>query len=462
MVRILIVEDDLFFREVYSDLLRESGYEVDAVASTYEAFDALNRSDYQVVVIDLVLEDASGLDVLEKVKQQDPAIEVIIVTGHANVETAIYALKHGARDYLLKPINHDEFKHAVGLCIEQRRLLDENLELKGLVNLYQVSQSIANCLEQDRLNSLVVDSLAKEVGVSRAIGFFFEECLFALRELRGVSEETGTRLGEWIIEKFRPLDEKREHFLLLPDFLADAPQSLGPLPDIRDALVLLVRCKSVINSVIILLNEPGQRLPEALNSRNITFLLDQSSLAFENAARYASARNLLNIDELTGLFNYRYLEISMDREVKRAERYGTRLSVIFLDIDQFKDINDTYGHLVGSKILKELGKLLKNSTREIDTVIRYGGDEYTILLVETGLDTAALVAERIRRSIERHRFLASEGLNIGITASLGYACYPEDTNSKAELIELADQAMYSGKASGKNVVFSVAASRKKS
>jgi diguanylate cyclase (GGDEF)-like protein len=152
----------------------------------------------------------------------------------------------------------------------------------------------------------------------------------------------------------------------------------------------------------------------------------------------------------------------MDREVKRAERYGTTLSVIFLDIDQFKDINDTYGHLVGSKILKELGKLLKNSTREIDTVIRYGGDEYTILLVETGLETAAIVAERIRRSIEHHRFLASEGLNIHITASLGYACYPEDTKSKVELIGLADQAMYSGKTSGKNVVFSVAASKKAS
>lgn len=460
MPRILIVEDDLFFREVYSDLLRNSGYEVDAVASTFEAFDALNRNDYHVVVVDLVLQEASGLDVLEKVKQQDSAIEVIIVTGHANVETAIYALKHGARDYLLKPINHDEFKHAVALCIEQRRLLDENLELKDLVNLYQVSQSIANCLEQDRLNSLVVDSLAKEVGVSRAIGYFFEECLFALRELRGISEEFGTRLGEWVIEKFRPLDKKSEHYMLLPDFLADAPNLIASLPDVRDALVLLVQCKSTINGVIILLNEPGQRLPETLNSRNITFLLDQSSLAFDNASRYASARNLLNIDELTGLFNYRYLEISMDREVKRAERYGTNLSVIFLDIDQFKDINDTHGHLVGSKILKELGKLLKSSTREIDTVIRYGGDEYTILLVETGLEAVAGVAERIRRSIERHHFLASEGLDIRITASLGYACYPEDTKSKTELIELADQAMYRGKASGRNVVFSVAAARK--
>ena len=461
MERILIVEDDLFFREVFSDLLKEQGYEVDAAASADEAFDLLNQQEYHVVVVDLVLNEASGLDILEKVKQIDPAMEVIIVTGHANIDTAIYAIKHGARDYLVKPINHDEFKHSVALCIEQRRILDENQELKDLVNLYQVSQSIANCLEQDRLYTIVVDALAKEVGVTRAIGYFFEECLFALRELRGFTEEEGTKLGEWIIEQFRPTEEKSGSFMLLSNFLAKGPKSLEGISDITDALVLMIRSKGLVQGVIILFNEPGQKLPEIVNYKNLTFLLDQSSLAFENAGRYASARNLLNIDELTGLFNYRYLEVSIDREVKRCERFGTNLSVIFLDIDQFKEINDTYGHLIGSKVLKELGKLLKSSVREIDTVIRYGGDEYTILLSETGLETAAGVAERIRRAVERHRFLASEGKNIRITASLGYACYPEDTKSKVELIEMADQAMYRGKASGRNVVVSVAKARQK-
>jgi two-component system cell cycle response regulator len=208
MERILIVEDDLFFREVFSALLKEDGYEVDTASSADEAFDFLNRSEYHLVVVDLVLQDASGLDVLEKVKQLDPAIEVIIVTGHANMETAIYALKHGARDYLVKPINHDEFRHTVGLCIEQRRMLDENLELKCLVSLYQVSQTIANCLDQDRLYTMVVDSISKEVGLSRCIGYFFDECLFSIRELRGFTEEAATRLGEWMMERFRPVDER--------------------------------------------------------------------------------------------------------------------------------------------------------------------------------------------------------------------------------------------------------------
>jgi diguanylate cyclase (GGDEF)-like protein len=458
MERILIVEDDLFFREIYSDLLKDEGYEVDTASSADDAFDLLSLKQFHVAVIDLVLQDASGLDVLEKIKQLDTAIEVIIVTGHANMETAIYALKHGARDYLVKPINHDEFKHAVSLCIKQRRLLDENLELRELVNLYQVSQAIANCLELDRLYTLVVDSLAKEVGTNRCIGYFSEEALFAVRELRGFSEEAAARLGELMFGRFKPADEQSVNQIFLPGCM-DAEPALGEIHDLHDLLILLVRINSVVQGVIMMFNEEGKRLDSSINQKNLAFLLDQSSLAYENAARYVSARNLVNIDELTGLFNYRYLEVAMEREVKRAERYGTNLSVIFLDIDQFKDINDTHGHLVGSKLLKEVGKLLKSSVREIDTVIRYGGDEYTILLVETGLETAAGVAERIRRSIERHRFLASDGMKIHITASLGYACYPEDTKSKMQLIELADQAMYRGKASGRNVVFSVAKTR---
>jgi two-component system, cell cycle response regulator len=115
---------------------------------------------------------------------------------------------------------------------------------------------------------------------------------------------------------------------------------------------------------------------------------------------------MLYIDELSGLFNYRYLKVALEREIKRADRYSTQLSVVFLDLDNFKGVNDTYGHLVGSNLLKELGALLKKSVREVDVVIRYGGDEYTIILVETGPDTAQQVGERIRKMIEKHSFLA--------------------------------------------------------
>jgi diguanylate cyclase (GGDEF)-like protein len=162
---------------------------------------------------------------------------------------------------------------------------------------------------------------------------------------------------------------------------------------------------------------------------------------------------MLFIDDLSGLFNHRYLEVALDRELKRAERYSAHLAVLFMDLDSFKKVNDTHGHLVGSRVLREMGELLKKSTREVDVVIRYGGDEYTIILVETGSETAGIVAERIRSQVAAHPFLASDGYDIRLTCSIGYACCPEDTGSKQELLDMADQAMYIGKAGGKNCAF---------
>jgi len=161
---------------------------------------------------------------------------------------------------------------------------------------------------------------------------------------------------------------------------------------------------------------------------------------------------------LTGLYNYRYLEIALDREIKRAERYGLSMAVLFLDVDMLKVVNDTYGHLIGSRVLKDIGGLLKKSVREVDVVIRYGGDEYTIILIETGRQGAAIVAERIRLAIANHSFVIEDGLSINLTACLGFACYPEDTKLKLELLEMADRAMYHGKISGRNTASHISAS----
>lgn len=456
MARILIVEDDSFFREIFHDLLTEEGYEVDVTSSGEEALILLKMHDYHVVVTDLVMQGINGLDILSRVKQKDPAIEVIMVTGHANMETAIFALKNGARDYLVKPINHDEFKHTVALCIEQRRLLDENLELKELVGLFQVSQTIANCLDVERLSSLVVDALAKEAGVGRALAFFAEGIdNLALREQRGFTEVAGIKLSEVLLGAVNTGEEKSITPFPLGPVLSTITGSDEEVDDLQEATLFFVRSKTQLQGIVILFNDPGKPFPSELNLRSLNFLLDQASLAFENASHYTTARNLLYIDELTGLFNYRYLEVALERELKRAERYGSNLSVIFLDLDDFKKVNDEHGHLIGSKILRDVGKLLKKSVREIDTVMRYGGDEYTVILVETGLSDAATVAERIRKYIADTSFLADEGLNIRISACLGYACYPDDTKSKIELLEFADRAMYRGKTSGKNIVFPI-------
>lgn len=450
MERILLVEDDSFFREVFTDLLKVDGYSVEVAVSGEEALEMIRSGGYQLVVTDLVMRDVSGLDILSAVKRLDPATAVIMVTGHANVETAIYALKNGATDYLIKPINHDEFRHIVSHCMEQRRLLDENLELKGLVNLFQVSQNIANCLELERIYPLLMEALAKEVGVSRGLGYFSEGGQLVLHELKGIDELSAPLLGQAVVSGCDLLDDGVSNLLMLQEFL---PEGGGYGSDIKEAICLYIRQKSSLQGAIILFNDPQCPLPREINRKHVTFLLDQASLALDNAARYNFAKDLLYIDELTGLYNYRYLDVVLERELKRSERYGSNLSVLFLDIDLFKTVNDMFGHLIGSRVLREVGSLLRKSVRDVDAVIRYGGDEYTIVLVETGLEGAAVVAERIRKTIEAHTFSKADGLAIKLTVSLGYACSPDDAATKAELLEMADQAMYRGKAAGKNKAF---------
>ncbi|GFO60818.1 diguanylate cyclase response regulator [Geomonas silvestris] len=449
MERILIVEDDSFFREVFTDLLQEDGYSVDVAASGEEALDLISNREYQLVVTDLVMRDVSGLDILSAVKRLDPAVDVIMVTGHANVETAIFALKNGATDYLVKPINHDEFRHIVAQCMDQRRLLDENLELKGLLHLFQVSQTIANCLELDRIYQLLMDALSKEVGVTRGLGYFSDSGNLVLHEVKGIDPEHASLLGQAVISECELMDDGGA-LVTLKDFLPDdAEYGAG----VTEAMCLYIRHKSTLQGVVVLVNDPGQPLPRPVNRKNLSFLLDQASLALDNAARYNFAKDLLYIDELTGLYNYRYLDVVLERELKRCERYGSNLSVLFLDIDLFKMVNDNFGHLIGSRVLREVGSLLRKGVRDVDAVIRYGGDEYTIVLVETGVEGATVVAERIRRTIEQHTFSRADGLAIKLTVSLGYACAPADCNTKGELLEMADQAMYRGKAGGKNMAF---------
>ncbi len=455
MEKILVVEDDRFFREMYCHLLSGEGYEVHTATTVDEAMESLRTSEYHLIVTDLVMPGQSGMDLLFRVKRHDPDIDVIMVTGNTNIESAIHALKNGARDYLLKPVNHDEFRHTVALCMEQRRLLNENIELKSLLHLFQVGQTISNCLEMERLGTLIVDSFAKELCTDRALGIFpDDDGALSLRDIRGFGIQDGTRIGEMLLSC--NIGSLRESVLRRKVMCLSVNESFpgeGIPPGLDEVLIFSIRSKTGLHGVVAIFNPDGGSLPQEPNLKNLLFLQDQASLAFENAARFASARNLLYIDELTGLFNYRYLDLALERELKRAERYGSSVALLFIDLDLFKGVNDTYGHLIGSRVLGELGSLLKNSVRDVDLVIRYGGDEYTIILVETDAESASVVSERIRSTIENHVFLADDGFDIRLTACIGFACFPDDTRSKLELLEVADKAMYRGKFSGRNRVF---------
>jgi diguanylate cyclase (GGDEF)-like protein len=177
-----------------------------------------------------------------------------------------------------------------------------------------------------------------------------------------------------------------------------------------------------------------------------------ASIALNNALRYERAERMYMQDDLTRLYNSRYLRQFIEREIKRARRYGSPFSVIFIDIDGFKEVNDSFGHRVGSEALCEIAELLSGSVRDTDVVARYGGDEFTIVLPETGAELALSTAERIRARIAAMDFSGGSQYSFRLTASFGVAAFPEHAESAADLLEKADLAMYEAKAGGKNNV----------
>lgn len=438
---ILVVDDEVFFRRLFSEILSENDlYQVETANSGDEALALLARSNVDVILTDMVMPGTCGLELLRRTRSLDNPPEVILATGNATVETAIQALKSGARDYLLKPCNPEQLRHIVQACLEQRRLLGENSLLRSQIRLYQKGQTLAAQIDIKNLLNDALSVLTHEIGDCRGMAFVANKENFSqIVAAPGVTDEQATALAELIRAR-------------LPDMPAAgtcAAAEIGTAPgvpeNLKDCWVLPMHAENSFSGAIVIFNPTTGDLPAPLPGDSLTFLTEQIHLGFKNACQFQGARELIYTDDLTGLFNHRYLNIALEQETRRAERYGLEFSVAFIDLDLFKQVNDTHGHLVGSGVLREVGEILRHCVRDADMLFRYGGDEFTALLVETDSRGAKIVAERIRQTIETHDFSAGPGKTCHITATVGHATYPAHATSKTALIDLADQAMYFGK-----------------
>jgi diguanylate cyclase (GGDEF)-like protein len=218
----------------------------------------------------------------------------------------------------------------------------------------------------------------------------------------------------------------------------------------RSVVCVPVRGRERVLGVIELINYVAELKLSEDDLFRLQALADYAAIAIENARYVQRIHELTITDDITKLYNSRHLHSILDAEVYRSTRYQYEFSLIFIDLDYFKTVNDKYGHLVGSKLLSELGQLIKGHLRLIDFGFRYGGDEFVILLPQTPKRNSINVARRLHQLIGKHVFLEQEGLNIRITASLGIASFPDDAQNKEDLIRLADHAMYMVKDNHRN------------
>lgn len=186
---------------------------------------------------------------------------------------------------------------------------------------------------------------------------------------------------------------------------------------------------------------------------NLSILSKQLALEVKKINLYKKVHDLAIMDGLIGIYVRRHFLERLNEEIPRARRHKLKLSMLMIDLDHFKQCNDTYGHLVGDIVLKDIAKIMKEHIRQVDLLGRYGGEEFVIALPDTGGNSAARAADRIRRSVENHRFKAYDE-TITMTISVGVATYPEDGDDAAVLIDRADQALYKAKAQGRNRVIS--------
>lgn len=244
--------------------------------------------------------------------------------------------------------------------------------------------------------------------------------------------------------------------LIVPDvscdarFAADIDRQLAFTS--RSIACVPVMSHDQVFGVIQLTNSTEDGIFNEVDGQILTAIADFAGIAISNAKALNKIKQLVITDDLTGLYNSRYFFEQIEYEIERAKRYESSLSLVFLDLDYFKNVNDTYGHLTGSRLLAEVGAVIAANIRITDKAARYGGDEFVILLPQTDKSGACNFALKLHNELNEKSFFSNNGDRLTVAGSFGVASFPDDALNSSELISRADEAMYLVKETGRNGV----------
>jgi diguanylate cyclase (GGDEF)-like protein len=317
----------------------------------------------------------------------------------------------------------------LSLFHEVGKALFSTLDLQKI--LQTIMEKISDLLQPDTWSLLMLDEKTQELYFEIAIGSGADR-------LKDVRLKLGEGVAGWVAQHGEPV--------LVEDVRSDVrfTPRVDELTHVetRSIVCVPIKARGHVLGVVELINALGRPSFGAEDIPILKSLADYAAIALENARYVQRIHELTITDDCTALYNARHLNFVLDTEIYRSNRYGYEFSVIFIDLDYFKHVNDVHGHLVGSKLLWMIGDLIKGNLRMIDYAFRYGGDEFVVLLPQTPKENALLVVRRIRELLTSRVFFTDEHMDIKVTASFGVASFPADGRTRKELLRQADEAMY--------------------
>ena len=432
--KILIVDDDPVVLKSLKDLLATRGIVADTAIGGREAIACLDQKEYDLVLLDLQMPYVNGHDVMLHIRQQEMNISVIVVSGETSFEAARDACSQGAYDFLRKPYATDELMIAINNALNEKKLEKHNKLIQRQLR------------ESERLHRYLVNTSPDIIYILDRDGHFtfinerIETLLgYESKELIGkhysiLVHQNDIEIARYVFNERRVGDRASRNVELRLKCKDDSSKRFFETRTLPIEL----------SSMGIYQNEEHPRKKTYLGTYGVARDITERKIA-EDTINFQAYHDLL-----TNLPNRALLRDRLSLAISQAKREEEMLAVMFLDLDRFKNINDSLGHVVGDELLQQVSNRLKSCVREGDTLARFGGDEFTLLLpkIAKGKEDAIKIAEKINEVLKDPFDI--EDNELYVSASIGIAIYPRDGTSMDSLIKHADIAMYHVKDTGKN------------
>lgn len=468
--RVLVVDDSDLSRAVVVRTLARSGFEVLEARDGAEGAVIALRERPSVVITDLEMPIMDGYQLLRLLKH-DPnsaGIPVLVVTSHGEAPSRFWGLRIGADAYLTKDFEPDELVNCVARLVEQARPLSHVIgdPPRGPLDVLTI---VARQLDANLLEATLVNTLL-ERGVST--NDLHEASRIALETIAqvvdshvlaiGVSEPETVTLEMLLTEALgQPAVEVCSAALLaqLPltpgatiDAHVSGPRNSTGTVDSAGLVFYPLPLRNATGTLALLPRAPDQF--QTVSGYLVQRLVGHLSIILDNARLSQRLQELSSHDGLTRLLNHRAIYERLEQELERGRRFGHPVSVVICDLDHFKRVNDTYGHLAGDAVLRGGASLMRHALRSSDVLGRYGGEEFLTVLPETDMEAARQAAERLRSSLALNPIAVPSGDSITVTGSFGVATASELPGrvSSDSIVALADRRLYQAKAEGRNCV----------